>query len=232
MPKILVLSDVPWSLPTWKIHKLFNDHDVLSKKCHCSQLCSDLCQNPERCPKAEKQEGQVWGGVNDGCCGPVRALSPAPGVACRVKNQLRECLSTLPPSVEVEASRNINGVKEAILGRRFHPHGKLFFVPFCVYLEWASLKMWPIFLPTEHLNGPSQSGRWWLAVGEGGGRQPLLMSRGLLNVVSNDSPPAFERGPADGNGKRGFYFFKRAERQRKDEPGQVWTQIEGGCWVH
>lgn len=39
-----------------------------------------------------------------------------------------------PPSAEVEASRNINGVKEAILGRRFHPHGKLFFCPFpCLF---------------------------------------------------------------------------------------------------
>lgn len=48
-----------------------------------------------------------------------------------------------PPSIEVEASQNINGVKEAILGRRFRPQGKLFFfyVPSRVYLECASLKM-------------------------------------------------------------------------------------------
>lgn len=38
----------------------------------------------------------------------------------------------LPPSVEVEASRNINGVKEAILGRRFRPQGKLLFF-FCSF---------------------------------------------------------------------------------------------------
>lgn len=39
-----------------------------------------------------------------------------------------------PPSVEVEASRNINRVKEAILGRHFRPQGKFFlFLPVFIW---------------------------------------------------------------------------------------------------